>query len=971
MKSFTLLKVTAKAFMAVFILLIFLIIMDQVQAATYYIDFENGNDANDGLSPSSPKRHHPFDEDKGWAITDNTGHTIYLKKGVIYRGQLNLSDRNGASASDRLTTTYADSFGTGKPPELRGTSVYTGWTQDAIYTNTYKKNISAVAGSILFLSNSSFGVWEDDAYVIGVSSLADCNNTPGTFYFDGYDYIYIHTFETDDPDEHTIEATDKDYGVRQWDSQYITFQGITFSRYRIAGAATFEAAGDTAFNYCIFRDNDTGVIANGDTDLNNITVIRNLFRGIHVNNSTADVVLKNSLIAANAVNSYEEGVAVFNGSLQYGNNNIVGNGARIYRDVVGAAVDLGGNISQTPNITSDFSSYSYLSFTIDDGQHADYVYSLAQSFNSATGGNVPLTHYFNSCDTYNLRTYSKPAHDEYDVEIANHTEGHTDLSLSCVTIQFKYTGGNPFGTVEATASDIIFRDSATTTKSLTSIPDLNTLKAFHLPGGWEMNHNTANSLDLDIVGIIPETDAKNSWVDMNVTIEDYFNEEVVEQNDCIETEIGVRPVSLAYPNGAYSFNSDTYLANTGIESARTTQESFWLDHNSTHKVDLYYLGNIGIGDYPINSLSRAEAWGHHIAAKLNLFPSFLTPHWYSNSDVSTDYADDFLQIILDNTNASVDTVRNNVDRIKLNGTASSNRRTYTRKIPVNTLDLGDDCDVSDPGTLWYLDADGDGCGNPAVSVQQCTRPAGYVLDNADCDDTNSAINPNILWYLDADGDGYGNPVVSVQQCTQPAGYVLDNTDCDDNAPLEHPNQTWYLDADGDRYSDGTDGTASCAMPLGYTAASELIATSGDCDDTNAVLNPATHWYPDSDGDGFGNPSVSIQQCEQPTGPPQFVLNNADCDDNAPGIGWPLVRILGAAPACYLTLQDAYNNTRDGDIIQVQAATFLEDLSVNLGKSVAIKGGYDRTYTTNFGNTTLNGDISTANGTLIIENFVLQ
>ncbi len=36
---------------------------------------------------------------------------------------------------------------------------------------------------------------------------------------------------------------------------------------------------------------------------------------------------------------------------------------------------------------------------------------------------------------------------------------------------------------------------------------------------------------------------------------------------------------------------------------------------------------------------------------------------------------------------------------------------------------------------WYEDADGDGKGNPAVTVNQCDAPEGYVLDNTDLIDT--------------------------------------------------------------------------------------------------------------------------------------------------------------------------------------------------------------------------------------------
>lgn len=44
-------------------------------------------------------------------------------------------------------------------------------------------------------------------------------------------------------------------------------------------------------------------------------------------------------------------------------------------------------------------------------------------------------------------------------------------------------------------------------------------------------------------------------------------------------------------------------------------------------------------------------------------------------------------------------------------------------------------------TTWYLDADGDGAGNPAISIVDCIQPTGYVNNDNDCDDTNATINP--------------------------------------------------------------------------------------------------------------------------------------------------------------------------------------------------------------------------------------
>ncbi|MFH1468178.1 MAG: lectin-like protein [Pseudomonadota bacterium] len=42
------------------------------------------------------------------------------------------------------------------------------------------------------------------------------------------------------------------------------------------------------------------------------------------------------------------------------------------------------------------------------------------------------------------------------------------------------------------------------------------------------------------------------------------------------------------------------------------------------------------------------------------------------------------------------------------------------------------------------------------------------------------------YYRDQDGDGYGDPTVSLVSYGQPAGYVKDASDCDDSDPAVHP-----------------------------------------------------------------------------------------------------------------------------------------------------------------------------------------
>ena len=117
---------------------------------------------------------------------------------------------------------------------------------------------------------------------------------------------------------------------------------------------------------------------------------------------------------------------------------------------------------------------------------------------------------------------------------------------------------------------------------------------------------------------------------------------------------------------------------------------------------------------------------------------------------------------------------------QLIGTASNNADCDdsdpdTYPTAVETCDEKDNnCNgVIDEGsqTLFYLDQDEDGFGNPLSSILACSNPSGYVEDNTDCDDTLEETNPQALEVcdlIDNDCDGIVDDGLTMGQEECPA-----------------------------------------------------------------------------------------------------------------------------------------------------------------------------------------------------------
>lgn len=119
------------------------------------------------------------------------------------------------------------------------------------------------------------------------------------------------------------------------------------------------------------------------------------------------------------------------------------------------------------------------------------------------------------------------------------------------------------------------------------------------------------------------------------------------------------------------------------------------------------------------------------------------------------------------------------------------------------------------GVTPGLDEDGDGYTTPADcdDSDPDVHPGATEVCNGIDDNCDGSIDEGVstTYYRDADGDGYGSddPAMRVQACTIPDGYVEVAGDCDDSAWAINPDQVeiWGNDIDED-----CDGVANKCFP---------------------------------------------------------------------------------------------------------------------------------------------------------------
>ncbi|MCB9778899.1 MAG: putative metal-binding motif-containing protein [Alphaproteobacteria bacterium] len=290
----------------------------------------------------------------------------------------------------------------------------------------------------------------------------------------------------------------------------------------------------------------------------------------------------------------------------------------------------------------------------------------------------------------------------------------------------------------------------------------------------------------------------------------------------------------------------------------------------------------------------------------------------------------------------------------------------------------------DAPLVWAMDADDDGYGTAADTVEACDAPDGFVDNTSDCDDADPAVHPGAdercngidddcdgvvdpdgaldatTCHVDGDGDGYGDPSATADACDCTDGLVDDDTDCDDTDASVFPGAS-EVPYDGiDQACDGDAGEYDRDGD-GYNLAGSGAEPEGDCDDGDPAINPGMlDWCDDDidqDCDGVidecGLPDVAtpddawwILERESFDGAPSGILGKhtlfaGDSDgDGSPEILVKETQVSGGVEVgfCRFHLVEAPARTSGGREILGAESLAIWDLPVPIEKSCESHAG---------------------------------
>ncbi len=172
----------------------------------------------------------------------------------------------------------------------------------------------------------------------------------------------------------------------------------------------------------------------------------------------------------------------------------------------------------------------------------------------------------------------------------------------------------------------------------------------------------------------------------------------------------------------------------------------------------------------------------------------------------------------------------------------------------------------------------------------------------------------VTYYKDSDGDGFGNPDTAREAFSQPSGYVTKNGDCDDSDAAINPGAMEICDDEMDNDCDGDSDTDDSDCPEPLLRAGLFTTCSFDAEDTGISWSTNSATF-DCELDGIDTVSIDRNR----DGDFSDEVNNYEADADG------TMRITGGPEGVF---------SRDGNTLAFTEA----DVADRLNFSIAVREG---------------------------------
>jgi Protein of unknown function (DUF1566)/Putative metal-binding motif len=193
-------------------------------------------------------------------------------------------------------------------------------------------------------------------------------------------------------------------------------------------------------------------------------------------------------------------------------------------------------------------------------------------------------------------------------------------------------------------------------------------------------------------------------------------------------------------------------------------------------------------------------------------------------------------------------------------------------------DLVDDPSVNE--TIWYIDSDGDGYGDPNDSLQSTTQPSGYVAKNTDCDDSNAAIYPGATEICDDEIDNDCDDIID-EGCSSEARFtdMGDGTVRDNNTNLiwlKNASCFGYTNWQGAMNNAAALSNSDCGLTDGSADGDWRLPTKAELQGIGT--DPSTTWVSGYPSATWTMPETPFTGMQSGTNPSYWSSTEVDSED---------------------------------------------------------------------------------------------